>query len=674
MPTLKDAETKGHIILPFPESPSQLSVFTNGITVPVAVEERHLHGIWDDIHLVGNVTTVIVTNLGIDEMNSDHLVIMQRLSKTITPLIVVEFGQFAFFMCFRLIFPQQTLTSIMLKLQQYLTIEEMGASKLELSSTKPPYAFLGGRVGNASPNVVYFCNGAYPEMLPNLQIDNLHDIKPSELNKKSSTPQEAAFWPRFFVSAAKEHRHHDHRHEHHEHHGAHHHGHYHHHHHRHHFDEDVDEIVDQIMEEIAEEVPVISEPAKEAKEYDKKLRCKFRKSCYETGIKPELETVVTRFVKKWFPQWIEDEDAAKKEEVEEEEMQKPYDVEEDLVPQKLRCRYRISCYQERGIPFDEQAEERRKVLLSSKRVIQEKGQKKTLKEIAADTLKMVQEAGEKAAKRPVVKVVEKRLNAIEEKLNEKLNCKYRKSCYETGQKPVVADAWSLPLPIKIFSTEPAEAATKEINYNELEELEKKVYCKYRKSCYETGIKPDIDPEIFVRTFRDLFTIHEQVEPRKMTIQEKCKYRKSCYETGIVPEINPKAGGSDPQRGQRCHTHNRTRLAYPVKRRQIEKEVRRRRAKRAKLHRRFRGELQLDSYRRHHGRNRSREYEHPKKPEEPEKREEQEDVEEVIDVKIIPPKRGRKEKVKEKQEEVTERPSKQDIQVPEAKTTATESRL
>ncbi|PIO76008.1 hypothetical protein TELCIR_01930 [Teladorsagia circumcincta] len=99
------------------ESPSQLIVFTNGVAVPVAVEERHEHGIWDDTHLAGNVTTVIVTNLGIDEMNTDQLVIIQRLMKTTAPLVVIEFGQFTFPPLF-----------------------EIGTTKHEICLTRPLYA------------------------------------------------------------------------------------------------------------------------------------------------------------------------------------------------------------------------------------------------------------------------------------------------------------------------------------------------------------------------------------------------------------------------------------------------------------------------------------------------------------------------------------------------------
>ncbi|KAK5965559.1 hypothetical protein GCK32_017597 [Trichostrongylus colubriformis] len=625
------------------ESSPELSIFTSEVAVPIGVE-AHTHGIWDEIQLADNVTTLIVTNLDIEEMNTDHVAIMQRLLDAITPLVVIEFGDAS---------PQ---------------------TRALLDETTE--CLLSGYVANTSSNVVYFCNSASPAMLSSLRAEDLHNIKLSAQKKKPPDPQPTAFWPWIFASAAKERRHHEHHH-HHDHHHPSHHGHYHHHH-RHHFNEDVDEIVDQIMEQIVEQgaVPASTEPVKEASEYEKKLGCKYRKSCYETGTLPETGNVLTRFIKRWWPHWIKgevEEVTEEKADEQEEKAAEPFDAEADILPQKVRCKYRITCYHDRGIPYDEKAEERRKILLSSKRTVQSTGQKKTLKEIAAFTLQKVQEAEEKAVKRPVVNVVTQRLNAIEEKLNEKLNCKYRKSCYETGQKPIIADGWSLPIPIKIFSTEPAEAATKELNYDELEELEKKVYCKYRKSCYETGNKPDIEPEILLRTFPDLFTIHQQVEPRKMTLQEKCKYRKSCYETGIVPEINPKleevirkeVSAVIPTNEQDLRLFCKYRkscyaevhdsatvdtIKFLRKRRQIEKEVRRRRAKRAKLHRRLRGELQLDSYR-------SKHYHPHNKAKQEERLQEPEDIEEIVDVKIIPQKRGRKEKGKEKKEDAESVPDK-----------------
>ncbi|KAK5985207.1 hypothetical protein GCK32_019092 [Trichostrongylus colubriformis] len=72
------------------ESSPELSIFTSEVAVPIGVE-AHTHGIWDEIQLADNVTTLIVTNLDIEEMNTDHVAIMQRLLDAITPLVVIEF-------------------------------------------------------------------------------------------------------------------------------------------------------------------------------------------------------------------------------------------------------------------------------------------------------------------------------------------------------------------------------------------------------------------------------------------------------------------------------------------------------------------------------------------------------------------------------------------------------
>ncbi|VDL65903.1 unnamed protein product [Nippostrongylus brasiliensis] len=417
------------------------------------------------------------------------------------------------------------------------------------------------------------------------------------------------------------------------------------------------------MEEIVEKgaiPPPSTKPVKEPSVQQKKLSCKFRKSCYETGVIPPIDSGLVAFFTKWWPSWEAEEEEVK----EEKELGKPFDADEDLMTQKLLCKYRTSCYEERGIPLDEKQEEKRRALFAAKPVPKQPGKKKTLKEIAAIALKKVAEAEEKATKRPVVKVVEKRLNAAEEKRNEKLNCKYRKSCYETGEKPVIEDAWKLP--VIAFATESAETVSQEINYDELEELQKKVYCKYRKSCYETGVKPHIEPEIFIKTLADLTTIHEQVETRKLTLQEKCKYRKSCYETGIVPEINPKleaviqkeVSSVIPTNAQdlrmlckyrkSCYAEVHESATVDTikkirKRRQIEKEVRRRKARRIKLHRRLRGELQLGSYRSRH---RAAQQEAEERSDE-----NVENVAKMINVKVASaPKKGRKS-VKEEESKV-----------------------
>ncbi|EPB76042.1 hypothetical protein ANCCEY_04888 [Ancylostoma ceylanicum] len=531
---------------------AHLFAFTNGVSLPVAKREHHdLLEIWKDLDMPTNVTTLVLTTLGTDEMSLDHLSILQRFMSTHKALIVIEIGR------------------------------PVIQTRALLDKSAPCQR--GGHAVILSPNTVYFCNKATPTMLPSLEFIGLHKITQPELEPGWEQPQALFLMPKIFL------------------------------------EEDVEEIVDQIMEEIVEE-GVISGPKKqreftELSEEEKKKFCKYRKSCYESGVKPVIDDDWIFYPSHWWPFKKEAEEEVH--EAEEEEA-KPYDEEEDLTLQKLQCKYRVSCYHERGIPFTEKPKEEPKMVLASKKKVQP-GKKLTLKELAAKTLLELEEAAERAAKRPILKVIETKLSKKEEELNEKLNCKYRKSCYETGQKPVIEDTWRLPIPIKIFSTESADTVSKQINYSELEELEKKLYCKYRKSCYETGVKPEIEPEIFIRTLADLTTIHEQVETRKLTLQEKCKYRKSCYETGIVPEINPKLEAVIQKEvspviptnvqdlkmlckyRKSCYAevHDSATvdtIKFIRKRRQIEKEVKRRKARRAKLHRRLRGEMQLGHWR------------------------------------------------------------------------------
>ena len=83
----------------------------------------------------------------------------------------------------------------------------------------------------------------------------------------------------------------------------------------------------------------------------------------------------------------------------------------------------------------------------------------------------------------------------------------------------------------------AENANKE--ETELSALDQKRQCKYRKSCYETGTVPDITQSKFTPSTlfqqQDMDTAQSQPVVRIIPIQQRCKYRKSCYETGILPE-------------------------------------------------------------------------------------------------------------------------------------------
>ncbi|ETN70350.1 hypothetical protein NECAME_14823 [Necator americanus] len=75
-------------------SKTPLFVFTNGVSMPVASEINNLLETWNDLDMPTNVSTLILTNLGTDEMSLDHLSVIQRFMKTKKPLIVIEIGWF----------------------------------------------------------------------------------------------------------------------------------------------------------------------------------------------------------------------------------------------------------------------------------------------------------------------------------------------------------------------------------------------------------------------------------------------------------------------------------------------------------------------------------------------------------------------------------------------------
>uniref|UniRef100_A0A1I7XVW0 SET domain-containing protein n=1 Tax=Steinernema glaseri TaxID=37863 RepID=A0A1I7XVW0_9BILA len=255
---------------------------------------------------------------------------------------------------------------------------------------------------------------------------------------------------------------------------------------------------------------------------EKKLACRYRKSCYRTGRLPQLGFYEAKL-----------EDALASAKVVEEE-EGAIDAEE--IPElevKVLCKYRPSCYAEIGLEMSEANQKKSGSLLSG-RIAQKPREKRrrTLKEVAEIALRKVEAQQQQKREVPRAVVVEKKLNEIEERLRQKVACKYRKSCYETGrlpelEEPVKEDIWSrsfAKLGEKLFGEK--EETAKE--FEELDEADRKVYCKYRKSCYETGVVPEIQEE-------ELFRYDDIVEMDEVPMQVRCKYRKSCYETGVVPE-------------------------------------------------------------------------------------------------------------------------------------------
>uniref|UniRef100_A0A0N5BSS2 Dynein regulatory complex subunit 7 n=1 Tax=Strongyloides papillosus TaxID=174720 RepID=A0A0N5BSS2_STREA len=268
----------------------------------------------------------------------------------------------------------------------------------------------------------------------------------------------------------------------------------------------------------------------------RKYECKYRKSCYETGqlnldiiYKDPIETVEAEKV--------------------------PLTVDQ----LKLICKYRKSCYDSAGIPNEqkkllEDNDDDDKIGLftgGGKQVIKAtKKNKKTLKNIAKKILKNAQKKSavmaEKFEENPNV-AFEKYLDETEKLYKKKLDCKFRKSCYETGIVPIETQP---PEPLEVviqrywdwleqkfnFDVD-FNIVKEEVPFDDLSSEDKKIRCHYRKSCYENGIVPNISVKIFEEPVKEevetesIFSYSE--ENKKLA----CKYRKSCYETGVLPQIS-----------------------------------------------------------------------------------------------------------------------------------------
>ncbi|CAI5444135.1 unnamed protein product [Caenorhabditis angaria] len=314
-------------------------------------------------------------------------------------------------------------------------------------------------------------------------------------------------------------------------------------------EDDLEEEIQEIVEKKMKEVEKRKKHQEEDNEFDNahdpkrdhRLGCKYRKSCYETGklglIEP-YDFSLDHIFHFWrAPASQQHHKLSKEEDADQDGIPDSEDDDISLVERKFVCKYRTSCYKEHNIPLTDKQQERERSFISAKVQVPH-GKKRTLKDIANKAIHQVEEREEEVRNRPVTnsEIVEKKLQEIEDKLQAKLDCKYRKSCYETGELPEIDE--TIPF---FFSTSASEDQDDNDEnkkpFEEMDDLEKKFYCKYRKSCYETGQLPEIDPEIEIDSIGDILHVADQVETRKLTLQERCKYRKSCYETGILPDLS-----------------------------------------------------------------------------------------------------------------------------------------
>lgn len=276
---------------------------------------------------------------------------------------------------------------------------------------------------------------------------------------------------------------------------------------------------------------------------DHRLNCKYRKSCYETGKRGLIEPYDISFdhiFHFWSAPTSQQHHLPKTEDADQDGVPDSEDDDVNLADRKLVCKYRTACYKEHKIPLSDKQQERERSFMTAK-LQAPQGKKRTLKDIAAKAVSGVKEKEEEAKTRPMSKslIVEKKLQEIENQLQKKLDCKYRRSCYETGKLPDIEESsFSIPFFYSDSKEDDNDENDKEEKpFEEMEDLERKHYCKYRKSCYSTGEKPEIESELVIESFGDIFEVPDVVETRKLTLQERCKYRKSCYETGILPDLS-----------------------------------------------------------------------------------------------------------------------------------------
>ncbi|VDO25127.1 unnamed protein product [Onchocerca flexuosa] len=257
----------------------------------------------------------------------------------------------------------------------------------------------------------------------------------------------------------------------------------------------------------------------------RKLLCKYRKSCYETGIIPNtwnIYNILPTFMGLHEAQ----NNFSEKESMTEMHIKNENEEKEEIneVDLKLLCRYRKSCYKEVGAEIEKDTLKVQAGL--------------STKELASMALAKVEEKERIAALRFVPKkvITDKNLNKTEEKMKKRLTCKYRKSCYESGIRPEIdVQFGNLYQKIHYFlshETDKQKIIHKE--FNNFSDDEKRIYCKYRKSCYITGQKPVIN---YGQNFKYMHIVKKQ--EKVIPLELSCKYRKSCYETGILPDLKKK---------------------------------------------------------------------------------------------------------------------------------------
>lgn len=278
----------------------------------------------------------------------------------------------------------------------------------------------------------------------------------------------------------------------------------------------------------------------------RKLLCKYRKSCYNTGIIPDtwnINNILPQFLGRYAQKSSSEKESTVEMHDENEEREEINEAE-----LKLLCRYRKSCYEEVGAEIEKSIVKVQAGPIFSRGITILPATKQTTKEIARMALAKVEEKEKIAALRPIPKkvIIDKNLNQIEVEMKRRLACKYRKSCYDSGVLPEIDISYDKLFQkiYRFFRRRNHQADIQEIThkeFNDLNDNEKKIYCKYRKSCYNTGQKPVINHgQIF--KYMHIVKKYEEMIP----LEIRCKYRKSCYDTGILPNLKKKVTKEETQ--------------------------------------------------------------------------------------------------------------------------------
>uniref|UniRef100_A0A915MA70 Uncharacterized protein n=1 Tax=Meloidogyne javanica TaxID=6303 RepID=A0A915MA70_MELJA len=233
-----------------------------------------------------------------------------------------------------------------------------------------------------------------------------------------------------------------------------------------------------------------------------------------------------------------------------------------ITDKKRMCRYRLSCYADKGIKIPgkyggkEQRQENGEYIPSGKRTlggtklkIVDVEKKATLKDAAKQAVKKVrqQEAEGEVLREKYVYDGERVLADFWAELERKNRCKYRRSCYLSGKLPEIKQSeilqwlgsfgnlkgwWGVGMEGK-QKIDKDEGKQTKLEYKNI-----KLACKYRKSCYE-GIENNRETKIIGVKKETILAIKSPPPPPTInwtTINpEKCnKWRISCRQVLGLP--------------------------------------------------------------------------------------------------------------------------------------------